>query len=166
MQGIERGAACRSMSLPPEHLRFESQMSAFLVCYFHFVFVGDMYFIILIDICTMMIEVSSEQSRSQLCMHTECCCRRCFCSVCCYTAVVAAAVRHRVPDGPFRCWLNLVPVYSFSLFSFKRDLFSMYPLAILCRIYGRDLPTSSVITGMRGAKAGVRPPWQSPTCTR
>ena len=31
-----------------------------------------------------MIEVSSEQSRSQFYMHTLCCCRCCCCSVCCY----------------------------------------------------------------------------------
>ena len=62
-----------------------------------------------VRICTMMIDVSSEQSRSQFYMHTECCC---CCSVCCYTAVVAAAavmllpaaVRHRVPDGQIWCW--------------------------------------------------------------
>ena len=41
----------------------------------------------------------------------------------------------------------------------------MYPLAVLlCRINDLDLPTSLVITGMRGAKAGVSPPRQSPPC--
>ena len=33
----------------------------------------------------------------------------------------------------------------------------MCPLAALCSIYGLDLPTSSVTTCMRGAKAGVSP---------
>ena len=58
--------------------------------------------------------------------------------------------------------LNLMPVYSFS--SFKRDLLLMYPLAVLCRFYGLDLPTSSVLMDMRGAKAGVSPPRRSPPC--
>ena len=35
--------------------------------------------------------------------------------------------------------LNLIPVFSFS--SFKRDLFFMYPLAVLRRIYGLDFPS-------------------------
>ena len=67
-------------------------------------------------ICTMVIEVLSEQSTSHFYTHTECCCRRfcccCCCSVCCYTVAVAAAAavllfataaRHRVPDG--QIWL-------------------------------------------------------------
>ena len=41
------------------------------------------------------------------------------------------------------------------LSSFKRDLFLMYSSAVLCRIYDLDLPTSSTITGMLGAKADV-----------
>ena len=98
-----------------------------------------------------------------------------FCSVCCYTAVVAAAaavllfpaaVRHRVPDGRICCWfIESDPSASF-LFSFKRDLFLMVVRlgSTWCRIYGLDLPTSSVITGMRGAKAGVSSPWRSPYC--
>ena len=50
----------------------------------------------------------------------------------CYTAVAAAAaVRHRVPHGKNWCCgsLHLIPVFSFS--SFKHDLFSMSPLAVL-----------------------------------
>ena len=74
--------------------------------------------------------------------------------------MLPAAVRHRVLDGQFWCWLiESDPSASFS--SFKRDIFLMYPLAVLCRIYGLDLPTSSVITGMRGAKVGVNPPRRS-----
>ena len=38
-------------------------------------------------------------------------------------------------------------------------------LSQYCRTYGLDLPTSSVITGMRGTKAGVIPPRRSPPCT-
>ena len=34
------------------------------------------------------------------------------------------------------------------------------------RIYGLDLPTYSVITDMRGAKAGVSPPRRSPPCNQ
>ena len=47
---------------------------------------------------------------------------------------------------------------------------SRTPWQYLCPIYGRDLPTSttyctsSVIAGMRGAKAGVSPPRRSPPC--
>ena len=44
--------------------------------------------------------------------------------------------------------LHLIPAFSFS--SFKRDLFLMYRLAVLCRMYGLSLPTSSVLTSMRG----------------
>ena len=60
--------------------------------------------------------------------------------------------------------LNLISLFSFS--SFKHDLFLMRPLAVLlCRIFGLDLPICSVMAGMRGAKAGVSPPRQSPPCT-
>ena len=58
------------------------------------------------------------------------------------------------------CSLNLFPLFSFS--SFKPALFFMFPLAVLCRIYVFDLNTTLVITGMRGAKAGVSPPRRSP----
>ena len=37
-------------------------------------------------------------------------------------------------------------------------------VAVLCRIYGLDLPTSLATTGMRGAKAGVIPLRRSPYC--
>ena len=134
-----------------------------------------MYFVTSVKICKMMIEVAPEQSRiSFICMHTECCCRHrccCCCFVCCYTAAVAAAavlllpaaVRHHVPDGQICCcFIESDPTQCFS--SFKREDFLWYPLAVLYRIYGLDLPTSSVTTGMRGAKAGVSPPRRSPPC--
>ena len=40
------------------------------------------------------------------CIYTECS-YRCCCSLCCYACVAAAAaaVRHRVPDGKYCCWL-------------------------------------------------------------
>ena len=64
------------------------------------------------------------------------------------------------------CWFihSDPPVFSFS--SFKRDLSKTCPLAVLCRISGLSLPTStsSVITGMRGAKAGVILPRRTSPC--
>ena len=81
--------------------------------------------------------------------------------VCCYTAVVAgvavlllpAAVRHRVPDGKNVAGsLNLIPVF-FSLHS--NAIYFLYTPWQYCCIYGLDLPPSSVITGMRGAKTSI-----------
>ena len=82
-----------------------------------------------------------------------------WCSCCCLLLLFVIMCRMaKFVAGP----LNLMPVYSFS--SFKRDLLLMYPLAVLCRFYGLDLPTSSVLMDMRGAKAGVSPPRRSPPC--
>ena len=92
-----------------------------------------------------------------------------FCLLLYFSSVGAAAavllilaVRHLVPDvAKFVAGsLNLIPVFSSS--SFKPDLFLIHPLAVCCRIYRLDLPTSSVITGMRGAKAGISLPRRSP----
>ena len=60
--------------------------------------------------------------------------------------------------------LSLIPAFSSS--SFKYDSFFVYPLPVpaLCRIFGLDLLTSSVITGLYGANAAVSPPWRSPPC--
>ena len=76
---------------------------------------------------------------------------------------------HRAPDGQICCCgsLHLIPVFSF--FSFKHDIFSMYPLAVLSHLQQRFFTystyhTSSVIAGMRGAKAGVSPPRRRPPC--
>ena len=74
--------------------------------------VGAMYFVTSAKTCTMMIEVSSEQWISQL--FTIYRVLLLCCSMCCYTAVVAAvavpllpaAVRHRVPEGQFWLWFN------------------------------------------------------------
>ena len=136
---------------------FKSRMapSFFFVCLLHifFLVVCVMSFVASVSICTMMIEVSSEQSRSQFYMQTwyiessaaaaaaaaavcvailllllqqQCCCfLLLFVIVCRMTFSFAAS-------------LNLIPVFSFP--SFKRDLFLMYPLAVLCRIYSLDLP--------------------------
>ena len=49
--------------------------------------------------------------------------------------------------------INLIPVFCSP--SFKRDLLLTHPLAVLCRIYGLYLPTTSVIAGVR---KGVSPP--------
>ena len=104
------------------------------VFYFFFGVPFSLFLCSSVKVCTIMIEVSSKQSRSQLYMHTECCCCRCCCccSVRCYTVAAAAvpllpaAVRHRVPDGQI-CWfVESVPVFSFC--SLKRDLFLMVPL--------------------------------------
>ena len=92
------------------------------------------------------------------------CCR----SLCYYTfaaaavLLLAAAVLHRVPDGKICCCgpLHLIAVIYLS--SFKHDLFLMHPLAVLASIYLINVFTSSVMTGMRGAKAGVSPPRRSP----
>ena len=78
--------------------------------------------------------------------------------------LLLAAVRHCVPDGKYVFGsVNVIPVFPFS--SFKHDLNLMYPFAVL--LYRSHLrprfayTTSSVITGMRGAKAGVSPPRRS-----
>ena len=88
----------------------------------------------------MMIEVSSEQSRSHFNMHTECC------DCCCCVLLPFVIV----------CWmaefvagsLSLIPVFSFS--SFIRDLFLMYPLAAL-------------VSHLR-PRFGVSPPRRTPPC--
>ena len=61
--------------------------------------------------------------------------------------------------------LNLISVIYFSLF--KRNLFFVYPLAVLFVAFTISicLRTSWVIAGMRGAKAGVSPRRRSPPCT-
>ena len=77
--------------------------------------------------------------------------------------LLPAAVRHRMPHGKICCFtsLSLIPVFSFS--TFQHDLFLMHPLAVLPHVRPRYTnATSSVITGMRGANAGVNPPRRSP----
>ena len=85
---------------------------------------------------------------------------------CCCLLLLAAAVRHRVPDDIICCCglMHVIPVFS----SFKHDFFFMYPLALLSheqpRLTYNTHRTSSKITGMRGAKAGVSPPRRIPPC--
>ena len=50
-----------------------------------------------------MIEVSSEQSRNQFIRIQSVAAAAVAALVCCYSAVVAAAVCHRVPDGQICC---------------------------------------------------------------
>ena len=93
----------------------------------------------------------------------------CCCSVCSCTAVVAAAVRHRVPDGKFVavvhciCYQCFLSLYSNTIYFNARTTWHY------CRIYSLDFPiiryhTSSVNTDMREAKVGVIPPRRSPLC--
>ena len=80
-------------------------------------------------------------------------------------AAAAAAVRHRVPDGKIVAGsLNLIPSSVFFLFIQTRFFKCMYPLAVLSHLRARFAYTSSVITGIRGAKAAVGPPRRSPPC--
>ena len=110
------GPAGRPLSLRDQVRWFECRMAFFFVVYTiftFFFFIGTMYFATSTKICTMVM-ISSEQSRSQFYMRTECCycccCCCCCCSVLLYCCVVAAAaaaamlllptaVRRRVPDG-------------------------------------------------------------------
>ena len=70
------------------------------------------------------------------------------------------------------CWMakfvagSLIMILLFSFPSLKTRFSFLYPLAVLCGIYGLDIPTSSVITGMRTARAGVRPPRRSLCCRK
>ena len=82
-------------------------------------------------------------------MRTECCRCRCryfvllYCCCCC---------SHRVPDGNY-CWF--IGSDSSAFFLFKHELFFNVPLGSTVAFTASILPTSSVIMGMRGAKAAV-----------
>ena len=86
----------------------------------------------------------------------------------CCSFLLLFVIMHRAVKfvaGP----LNLIPVFSFS--SFKHDLFFMVPLGSTAVshlqprfAYSLDLPTASLITCMRGAKAGVSPPRRISLC--
>ena len=73
---------------------------------------------------------------------------------------LAAAVSHRVSDG---CWFEF-DFNAFFLFIQTPFMFNAPLDSTGCRIYGLDLPISSVITGMREAKVGVSLPRRSPRC--
>ena len=77
----------------------------------------------------------------------------------------AAAVRHRVPDRKICCYGSLHLIKVFSSSSSKHDIFLMHALAVLSQLQPRftynTYHTSSVVTGIRGAKEGVSPPGRS-----
>ena len=113
-------------------------------------------------------------------MYSACCCRCrrrcrrrrcCFCcSACCYTAVVAAAAASccccssSCAGRQFCCcWLSEYDSSNFLSVHSNTIYFFMHPLAVLSHFRPRfAYNTSSVITGMRGAKAGVSPPRRNP----
>ena len=81
-----------------------------------------MHFVASVKMCRMMIEVSSEQSRSQFYMRTECCnhCAAAAALLLCCCLLLLFAIVCRMA----KCvagLLNLVPAFYFS--SFNRDLF-------------------------------------------
>ena len=115
-----------------------------------------------ITICTMMMEVWSEQSRSQFHMHTECCCHCRYAALCVAMLLLLQFVIVSCITIKGAGSTNLIPVVSFC--AFKRKILFMYPLAILLRTCDLDWPTSSVITGMRGDKAGISPPRRKLPC--
>ena len=87
--------------------------------------------------------------------------------LCTGVAAAAAAVRHRLLDGKICCWF--IESYSIqcflSLHSNAIYLHCTYSLAVLSNLRpGLAYTTSSVITGMRGAKAAVSPPRRSRPC--
>ena len=128
------GVASRSRSLRPRRPWFESRMaSSFCFCSIFSFFCSS------VKLCTMMIEMSSEQSKKSVHMHTECCCCRCCCCCCCsvcrYTVgvdaaamlLLPAAVRHLVPDGQICCWFIEPHPSVFFLFIQTRSIFGGTP---------------------------------------
>ena len=95
----------------------------------------------------------------------------CCCVVCCYTADAAAAATCCCCSSSCAGWQNLL-LWSiasdpsvFFLFLQTRFIFNV-PLGstAVASIYLTNIYTSSVVTGMCGAKAGVRPTRRSPPC--
>ena len=138
------------------------------MCPCHFCFV-DAYFVTSVKICTMMIEMSSKQSISQLhtvyyiyyiyiCIQSaaagaamcvailllllqkQCCCFLLLFVIVCRIAKI---------------WCCFIEPHPSVVFLFIQTLF----------IFDVPLPLA-VIAAMRGAKAGVSPPRRSPPCTR
>ena len=77
---------------------------------------------------------------------------------------VAATVRHRAPDEKYSCWYvepNSIQCF-LSLHSNTIHFLRYVPLGSTLGLRPRfAYTTSSVVTGMRGAKAGVSPSWRS-----
>ena len=118
----------------------------------------------------MMIEVSSKQSRSQFYIHAECCCRCCCCAVllyCCYRCSSSAAISCCCSSS---CagWPKLLLVHwiwsQCFLYLHSNAIYFWCTLWQYCVafIYGLVMPTTTVITGMHGAKEGVSPPRPAP----
>ena len=95
-----------------------------------------MYFVISAKVCTMMSEMSSEQSRSQLyiiyiCLQSAAAAAAlCVALLLLWLLAAAAmlfptAVRHRVPDGQIWCWFIEYDLSVFFLFIQTRFFF--YP---------------------------------------
>ena len=78
---------------------------------------------------------------------------------CCFLLFPAVSCCHRELDGNSRWQFNESDPSVCFLFIRTRTPWQYY-----CRFYGLDLPTSSAIASMRGAKAGVSPPRRSPAC--
>ena len=103
----------------------------------NFAFFSTTYFVTSVKICTM-IEVSSEQWKGQLCTYADRMLLPLLMCVavlllllhqqyCCFVLLFVIVCRMaKLGAGSY----NLIPVLSFP--SFKRDLFSMYRLAVLC----------------------------------
>ena len=72
--------------------------------------------------------------------------------------LLPAAVRHRVPDDQICCWFIEYDPSVLFLFIQTRFIFDVPLGSTVRRINALDLPTSSIIPSMRGAKAGVSPP--------
>ena len=86
-----------------------------------------------------------------------CCCRCSYCYLLLLLVIVCRLTKFVAGS------LNLIPVFYFS--SFKHGLFFMHPLALLSHFRPRfAYNTSSVLSGMRGAKAGVSPRRRSSPC--
>ena len=85
--------------------------------------------------------------------------RCCWCSSCLLLFVIVCRMAKNcywfVESDSIQCFLSFIQT---------RFIFNVFAPWQHCRIYGLDLPTSSVITGMGGAKAGVSPPRRSPAC--
>ena len=107
------------------------------------VFVDAMYFVTSVKMCTMVIEVSSAQSRSRFCIYIYRCMQSAAAAAaaaalcvdilllllkqqCCCSLLLFVIVGRMAKFGASS--LNLIPVVYFS--SFKRDQFLMYPLAV------------------------------------
>ena len=75
--------------------------------------------------------------------------------------IIGAAVLHRAPGGKNCCWFIQFDPSAFFLSIQTRFIFDV-PIGSTVSYLRLDLPTSLVLTGMRGAKASVSPPRRGP----